>query len=505
MLPLVGSGNLSRAAAGRIVMIALLVVSALALTRAATAAELPANLVTNPSLEEKLPANGLPPGWGTFFAKPTGAYLATIVDAGRTGKKQIRIDHVPEKGEGAFGVMPANRVPLDPKKRYVARGWVKVTGGKRATADVKLHYYDAGGAYLGQTRVGFASPGSDEWQLVTVTDHASEFPLAKNIGLAFACTGDAQAQYDDLELLAFDKDKLPANFDETYGITLSPQLAVLARRVGAWDTKTKIKPCKWVPDGAETTAIETIGWTLGGQFLEARQANLESGIAQLSLTTYDARDQVYRSWFFGSNANLPRGQSAGQWDKATETLTFKDEVTGEFTSVVRLKFIGNDAVEWQGIWKDKDGAVLMDLEGTSKRRPGDTAAHLPMTPVDAVTPLDGTWITKSITISGEAAPAEVVKKSWFKFNGAAVTFKIDAQEVKGTFVVDSRKDPAWIDVIVDKAPGVPDAQALGIYDLSGDKLQICLLTKRENDDSRATDFTSAEKSLRLLVVLEKKK
>ena len=214
--------------------------------------------------------------------------------------------------------MPANRVPLDAAKRYVARGWVKVTGGKRATADVKLHYYDAGGAYLGQARASAPRRrGNDDWQLVTVTDHAAEFPQAKMIGLAIACTGDAKAHYDDLELLAFDKDKLPANFDEAYGVTISPQLAVLAHRVGTWETKTKITPCLWVPQGIESTGIETIHWAVGGQILEGRQKSPEEN---LSLMTYDARDQVYRMWFFGSNGNLPRGQTVGQWDKATQTI-----------------------------------------------------------------------------------------------------------------------------------------------------------------------------------------
>jgi hypothetical protein len=197
------------------------------------AAELPLNLVNNPSLEEDVPAGGLPPGWGTIYSVPNDAYRATITDGGRTGKKQMTLEFV-GNGVGQFGAMACNRVPLDPTRRYVARGWVKVAG-KNATADVKLHYYAENGAYLGQTRIGYAVPGNDDWQLVTVTDHAADFPEAKRIGLAFACTGDAKAQYDDLELLAFDKAKLPADFEEKYGITLSPQMAILARRVGTWN------------------------------------------------------------------------------------------------------------------------------------------------------------------------------------------------------------------------------------------------------------------------------
>ena len=348
--------------------------------RAATACavDLPPNLVTNPSVEDEVGTDGLPPGWGKFYPNPAGAYRASIAPGGRTGKKEMRIDYVPGSGQGQFGAMPANRVRLDTTKRYVARGWVKVAGSDRATADVKLHYYGGSGEYLGQTRIGFASPGNDDWQLVTVTDHAADFPRAGYIGLAIACTGDAKAQYDDLELLAFDKKNLPADFDETYGITLSPQQAVLSRRVGTWETKTMIKPCLWVPQGLEAAGIETIRWSLGGSLLVGRQKSPESGVEQLSLMTYDARDKVYRSWFFDSAGNLPRGQTVGRWDKAAETLTFTNETIDEFHSVIRMKFVGNDMVNWQGVFKDKAGQILLDIEGTARRcqkdRPPTTTA-----------------------------------------------------------------------------------------------------------------------------------
>ena len=324
------------------------------------------NLVTNPSLEDDLDGV-LPRGWERPFSQPSGAYRASVDVGGRTGKKQLRIDYVAKEGEGRFGVAAANRVELDATKRYVARGWVKVTGGKEATADVKLHYYDAGGAYLGQTRIGFASPGSDEWQLVTVTDHAPDFPAAKQIGLAVACTGDAKAQYDDLELLAFDKAKLPENFDETYGVTRSPELAVLERRIGTWTNTLRFKPSRWIPEAREATSIEKIRWTLGGQFIEMRQKDETSGIEHLSLTTYDPRDRVYRNWHFGSNAAFPRANTIGRYDNATETITFETEPNAEGSSLVQMHFVGKDELRWTGTWKDKDGNLLLDIDAISKR------------------------------------------------------------------------------------------------------------------------------------------
>lgn len=472
------------------------------------------NLVTNPSLEDTVGADGLPPGWGQFYSNPAGAYRAVITDGGRTGKKEMRIDCVAEKKDDAqFGAMAANRIPLDSTKRYVARGWVKVAGGQRATADVKLHYYDAGGAYLGQTRIGFTSPGNDDWQLVTVTDHAAEFPQARMIGLAIACTGDAKAQYDDLELFALDKNSLPADFDETYGITRSPQLAVLARRVGTWETKTKIKPCLWVPQGLDTTSVETVRWSVGGQILESRQRDSLSGTEQLSLTTYDARDQVYRSWFFGSDGNLPRTETIGQWDKATATLTFKSLDKDCVASVVQMKLIGNDAVNWQGTWKDKAGQIVLDIEGTAKRSSPDRAHatserglpdRAPAVSAEAppIALSGGVWLAESVTINGEVGPAAAVQQTWFKFDGTSVSFKLDGPEVKGKCTVDTEKFPREMDVTLEKGPGAEAGYVVqGIYELTGDRLEICFRGK--TPDVRPADFSSKANSGRILVVLKK--
>jgi|GEM_PF-2426608 len=332
---------------------------------AAAAAE-PTNLVTNGSLEEPVGAEGWPPGWGRFYPCPDGCYRTSLADGGRTGEKEMRIDYV--AGEGAFGAMPANRVPLDRTRRYVARGYVKVTGGQRATADVKLHYYGPGGEYLGQTRIGFAVPGRDDWQLVTVTDRAAEFPQASQIGLAVACTGDAKARYDDLELLAFEKESLPPDFELRYGVTRSPEQALLDRRVGTWDVKSTIKPCIWMPNGAESTSVETVRWSLLGQLLEGRIVDTQVGGESLSLWAYDGRDRVYRAWFFDTYGNLPRTESIGRWDAATETFTFEADQKDEFHSVVRLKLSGNDETRWHGVWKDKDSRVLLEIEGTARRR-----------------------------------------------------------------------------------------------------------------------------------------
>src|SRR5207249_4634120 len=143
------------------------------------------------------------------------------------------------QGDGEFGVASANVIPLDRKRRYAVRGWVKVEGEETAAADVKFHYYDADGNYLNQTRIGHVMPASRGWQFVTVTDEADSVPEARQIGLAVAVTKRCKAQYDDLEMLSFDRDKLPKDFELEYGTM--PKLRLLHRRVGRWDLETTIK------------------------------------------------------------------------------------------------------------------------------------------------------------------------------------------------------------------------------------------------------------------------
>ncbi len=321
------------------------------------------NLVTNPSLEENVVDSELPPGWGSFYPKPAGSYTYSIVDGGRTGKKSMLIE-----GDGTFGVLPANRIEIDRSKRYVVRGWVKIEGDEDATADVKFHYYAADGRYMGQTRVGYVRPTSDDWQFITVTDQAPSFPEVKYVGLAFAATGKVKARYDDLELIAFNKETLPLDFENEYGVTRSPQLALLGRRIGNWTTETTINPCVWVPDGSKSKGVETIRWALGGQFIEGRAKNLSTGIDSLFLMTFDGISKKYRFWHFDSQGNFPKGESIGSWDDATQTFTFEatDDNDVRFTSW--LKLIDNDAVEWSGTWTDKERRVLLDMEATITRK-----------------------------------------------------------------------------------------------------------------------------------------
>jgi hypothetical protein len=317
------------------------------------------NLVADPSMEESTAGAATPVGWQGFFSQPDSAYASRIVDGGRTGKRSLVI-----QGDGEFGVASANLVPLDRKKRYVVRGWVKIEGDEAAAADIKFHYTDAEGSYLAQTRRGHVMPASKGWQFVTVTDAAETVPEARQLALAVAVTKKAKAQYDDLELLVFDRDKLPKDFELEHGTM--PKLRVLDRRVGTWDVETTIKPCAWVPRGDKRTEVETAEWVLGRQFV--RMSHRGPGAEEsMSLMTFDPRTDRYASWFFDSKGAFPRTPTRGQWDAAKRTLRFEGEADG-IKSHFNLRFASDTRIEFDATFVGKDGKVYMDMQGTCMRR-----------------------------------------------------------------------------------------------------------------------------------------
>ena len=102
---------------------------------AASASELPPNLVANPSLEDQVPAGGLPPGWGTFFSNPDGAYRTSIADGGRTGKKEMRywklnknVRRVTLRDTRVYDVKLNDRSAANPASFYQVEIWMPRDG-----------------------------------------------------------------------------------------------------------------------------------------------------------------------------------------------------------------------------------------------------------------------------------------------------------------------------------------------------------------------------------------
>lgn len=322
----------------------------------------PQNLLDNPSFEAESRPDGAPVGWSLWTQEGTG-YRCEAAPDGRTGKKCLKVE-----GAGTRGVVFAKGVPIDRTKRYALRGWVKFEGDPGARALVLFHYFDQG-KWLGLPDfVGVASKTKD-WRLVTKTDRAAEVPDASMIWVSCTLEGKGVAWFDDVELVAYDRDDLPADFETRFGA--SNQLAefnVLALRLGAWDTQTTIKPGVWVANGLESKGVETVEWRLGKKLLQSKYRENSGKTESLVIETFDPQGGAFRVWHFDSQGNFPRGEYQGKWDENAKTLTYEGTDSNGVAVQSIQRLVGDDRIETQGVWRDKTGSVVMELEKVATRR-----------------------------------------------------------------------------------------------------------------------------------------
>ena len=321
------------------------------------------NLINNSSLEDKLAARGLPSGWSYWSAEDGSKYRSEVVDGGRTGKKCLKIE-----GEGLRGVVFANGVMIERDKRYALRGWARVQGDTNARAIIKFNYFH-NGKWLGlPDDVGVTSKDED-WRLLAKTDRADEVPDASLIMISCQLEGNGTARFDDLELVAYDRNNLPENFDTRFGPSNLPaESPVLERFLGTWDTQTTTKPGVWVPAGLKTKGVETMEWVLGKKFIQGKSKVQPGNTEVMVILTYDTQFDVFRHWHFDSAGNFPRSEMTGQWDERTETLTFKSTDPNEVTVTMPVRFVTPDRIEWQAVWRAQNGRILMEMEAAATRR-----------------------------------------------------------------------------------------------------------------------------------------
>lgn len=320
------------------------------------------NLLTDASFEGAPPA-GLPSGWSYWSAADGSKYRAEVVAGGRTGNKCLKME-----GKGVRGVVFANGVKIERDKRYVLRGWAKFEGGKDARALIMFHYFH-NGKWLGLPDVIGVTSKHKDWRLLAKTDRADEVPDASTIWISCTLEGKGTAWFDDLELVAYDRKNLPEDFETRFGPSnVSAEFSVLARRIGTWDTQTTIKPGVRITDGLKSTGVETVEWVLGKKLIQSKHKQQPWTVEALSLLAYDAQFDAFRSWYFDSTGNLPRGELTGQWDEEARTLTFKGTEPEEVTVTTVLRFVSPDRTELQGVWRDKTGGIVMEMEQTATRR-----------------------------------------------------------------------------------------------------------------------------------------
>jgi hypothetical protein len=167
------------------------------------------NLIVDPSLDETQTGQ-LPNGWFAWLNDGPD-FKCEVVEGGVTGKHCLQIS-----GTGTRGVVFATSIPLDRSKRYSLKGRVKVEGEAGTWAVIKLNYFNKTGWLGVDDRVGVTSSDLD-WKLFEKTDIADQYPAATLIVPTCHIEGNGTAWFDDLEVVAYDRDKLPADFDAKHG------------------------------------------------------------------------------------------------------------------------------------------------------------------------------------------------------------------------------------------------------------------------------------------------
>jgi hypothetical protein len=321
------------------------------------------NLIIHTSFEDGLTPNALPEGWSRW-GHDNGKFRSAVVEGGRTGKKCLMI-----AGEGASAVVFTNGVTIDRGKRYALRGWVRFEGEKGSRALIAFNYFHQKKSLGLLPDVAGVTSQQKGWQLQAKTDRADEVPDASLIYASCCLEGKGTAWFDDLELVAYDRKNLPEDFEARFGPSNLPaEFSVLQRSIGAWDTQTTIKPGVRVPDGLRSKGVQTIEWALGKKFIQGKHVDQPGNVEAMSLQTYDAQSGVFRLWYFDSFGNFPRSEATGQWDEDAKTLTYKGTEPEEVSVTTITRFVSPDRTEWQGVWRDKSGRILMEIEGTAARR-----------------------------------------------------------------------------------------------------------------------------------------
>src|SRR4051812_48136926 len=148
-----------------------------------------------------------------------------------------------------------------------------------------------------------------------------------------------------------------------------PELKVLEHWVGEWDVEMTVKPADGAAGGTKAKGTAKAEWVLDGRFVqETWTLEGEDGsppMKGITLMTYDPGKKAYRSWTFFSNRSA--SQAEGRWDEKARALTSKarDPQGGATTTVA--SFAEDGTQTWSIVEKDRDGKVLAEITGTTRR------------------------------------------------------------------------------------------------------------------------------------------
>jgi uncharacterized protein (TIGR03067 family) len=118
-------------------------------------------------------------------------------------------------------------------------------------------------------------------------------------------------------------------------------------------------------------------------------------------------------------------------------------------------------------------------------------------------PFQGTWDVVKLELMGRDVTAAVKETNpTMTFDGNKYAFEAGPEVEKGTFKIDAKAKPATIDLKITEGRGKGKFQ-LGIYQLDGDTLKICMAEEDVKD--RPTKFESAKGATEMAVFTLKRK
>lgn len=149
------------------------------------------------------------------------------------------------------------------------------------------------------------------------------------------------------------------------------ELKALDRFVGIWSTETTVRAAEWTPDARKMKGITRYEWIVGERFVQSRGRSSDGKFEESEILTYDPEAKQYQNWYFDSMGFT--GDSVGQWDEKTQTMTWNGNLGDGGTLVNKVKFVNKDTQEWAILAKKKDGTLLLDMNGRLTREKAATA------------------------------------------------------------------------------------------------------------------------------------
>ncbi len=140
----------------------------------------------------------------------------------------------------------------------------------------------------------------------------------------------------------------------------SPELEVLDRFVGNWDVEGSVTPAGG--DAVETEGAETRTWSQAGGVVMFENSNPPEFHM---LLTYDPGSEAYVGVMMSGPS---QGIVTGNWNAATETMSFTVMFPDGNRYEGTNRFIDDDHVESTGTVTNRAGEVLVEMSMDQTRR-----------------------------------------------------------------------------------------------------------------------------------------